>query len=76
MLRPGKCDVDHSIVRVVLVQALCQRTAVAVVEVHGSNGLVQRLGLPAPVRQLAAAGRAGRAVAVLDDRIVVLQIDR
>lgn len=50
--------------------------AVAVVEVHGSNGLVQRLELPAPVRQLVAAGRAGRAVAVLDDRIVVLQIDR
>jgi hypothetical protein len=50
--------------------------AVAVVEVHGRNGLVQRIELPAPVQQLAAAGRAGRAVAVLGDRIVVLQIDR
>jgi hypothetical protein len=50
--------------------------AVAVVEVHGRNGLVQRLELPAPVRQLAAAGRAGRAVAVLGDRIVVMHIDR
>jgi len=46
----------------------------AAVEIHGRNGLVQRLELSSPVQQLAVS--AGRAIAVLGDRIAVLQIGR